>query len=117
MASDYLLINIGGANKTGFEFLVMNRLDRLSFHIDFVMSQLENSNFLRFSSDHKHGVVSFPLRMTHYHDQTGVDCNSEVNTEDQRGKPNIAFHFSLIFETGFWQYFVLLSRLPGKISL
>ena len=88
------MIHIEEANKTGFEFLVMNRLDRLSFHLQFVMSTMETNDFPKFTSDHKHGVVSFPLRMTHYHDQTGVGCNSEGNTEDLRGKPNNVLHFN-----------------------
>ena len=87
-------IHIEEANKLDFEFLVMNRLDRMPFHLQFAMSQMENNEFAKFSSDHKHGVVSFPLRMTHFDDQTGVGCNPKGNTDDQRGKPNIVIHFN-----------------------
>ena len=71
----------------GFDFFLMNPLDRVSFHVKYrSLSRLENHQMASVSSNPTMAYTMFPLSITYHVDKTEDKCSTSMNSDMYRGQ-------------------------------
>ena len=82
----FLGIEIGNGS-VGFDFFLMNPLDRVLFHVMYSLSfsKLENNQFAHISSNPTMAQAWFPFSITYHIDNTEEKCSAGFDSDKYRG--------------------------------